>query len=240
MNFVLIHGAWLGGWCWRDVAHSLRQAGHQVYTPTLTGLGERAHLLNASVRLSTFIDDVSGVIECEELRDVVLVGHSFGAMVACGVVDRLPAAIRQLILLDGLVAQHGQAAITVLPPALQARRSNTDDPEELRMPAPAPQDFGLVDPAQIAWALRRITPHPLHGYTEPLALRHPLGNGVPTTYIAVTQPWYEPLAQVRAWVMAQSGWAWREIPTCHVPMISAPGLLVRELLAVTTALSENG
>ncbi|HEY8024981.1 MAG TPA: alpha/beta hydrolase [Burkholderiaceae bacterium] len=232
MNFVLIHGAWLGGWCWRDVAQQLRAAGHEVHTPTLTGLGERAHLLNPSVRLSTFIDDVCAVIECEELHDVILVGHSFGAMVACGVVDRMPAAIRQMILLDGLVVQHGQAAISILPPALQAQRSHTDDPAELRMPVPAAQDFGLIEPEQVAWAERRITPHPLRAYTEPLSLRHPIGNGVPVTYIAVTQPWYEPLAEVRAWVKQQADWAWREIPTCHVPMISAPQLLVQELLEV--------
>ena len=232
MNFVLIHGAWMGGWCWRDVARILRNAGHQVYTPTLTGLGERAHLLNPSVRLSTFIDDVCAVIDCEELSDVVLLGHSFGGMVACGVADRMPQAIRHLVFYDGVIAQHGQAAIVVLPPVVQAQRSHTDDPEELRMPVPAPEKFGLVEPQHVEWVLRRATPHPLNSYTEPLALRHPVGNGLPVTYIAGTAPWYEPLAAVRKWVREQTDWAWRELPASHAPMITAPDLLARELLDI--------
>ncbi|HSY28136.1 MAG TPA: alpha/beta fold hydrolase, partial [Burkholderiaceae bacterium] len=151
MNFVLIHGAWMGGWCWRDVARLLRAAGHQVFTPTMTGLGERAHLLNPSVRLSTFIDDACAVIESEELTDVILVGHSFGGMVASGVADRVGASIKHLIYLDALIAQHGQAAITLLPPIIQAERSQTDDPEGLRMSAPPPDKFGVFRPDHVAW-----------------------------------------------------------------------------------------
>jgi pimeloyl-ACP methyl ester carboxylesterase len=234
MNFVLIHGAWMGGWCWRDVARLLRAAGHQVFTPTMTGLGERAHLLNPSVRLSTFIDDACAVIESEELTDVVLVGHSFGGMVASGVADRIGASIKHLIFLDALIAQHGQAAITLLPPVIQAERSQTDDPEGLRMSTPAPDKFGVFLPEDVAWVQRRATPHPLHAYTEPLALRHPLGNGLPITYIAVTNPWYEPLAGVRAWVKQQPDWAWRELETGHAPMITAPELLARELIDIVT------
>jgi len=235
MNFVLIHGAWMGGWCWRDVARLLRQAGHDVHTPTFTGLGERAHLLHAGVRLSTFIDDVSGLIECEELDDIVLVGHSFGAMVACAVADRMGQVVRHLILVDGLVARHGQSALAVLPPPLQAQRGHTDDPEELRMPVPDPAQFGVVEPAQVAWVKRHMRPHPLNAYTEPLVLRHPLGNGLPVTYIAATQPWYAPLAPVRDMVKLQPGWRWRELPVCHAPMIDAPALLAQELLAIAAS-----
>ncbi len=232
MNFVLIHGAWMGGWCWRDVARELRAAGHQVFTPTMTGLGERAHLLTPSVRLSTFIEDVCRVIECEELIDVILVGHSFGGMVISGVADHMEDSIKCLIFLDALVAQHGQSAISILPPVVQAERSRTDDPDGLRMHTPSPESFGITDPAQAAWVLRHMTPHPLHAYTEPLALRHPLGNGLPCTYIAVTDPWYAPLIGVRAWVKQQADWQWREIPAGHAPMITAPQLLTQELLDI--------
>jgi pimeloyl-ACP methyl ester carboxylesterase len=232
MNFVLVHGAWMGGWCWRDVVRELRAAGHQVYTPTMTGLGERGHLLTPSVRLSTFIEDVCRVIEFEELTDVILVGHSFGGMVISGVADRMEESVKQLIFLDALVAQHGQSAISILPPVVQAERTHTDDPDGLRMHTPSPESFGVSDPAQAAWVLRRSTPHPLHAYTEPLALRHPVGNGLPCTYIAVTEPWYAPLVDVRAWVKRQADWQWREIPTGHAPMITAPKLLAQELLAV--------
>ena len=230
MNFVLVHGAWHGGWCWRDVASILRSNGHQVFTPTMTGLGERAHLLNAQVGLSTFIDDIAAVILSEELDNVVLVGHSFGGHVINGVADRMPQLLRQLIYLDGLVVQHGQSALSIMPPAVQAERTRTMDAEGLRMTIPSPDQFGLSDPAQLAWVMRQLTPHPLKGYTEPLQLQHPLGNGLPKTYIAVTDPWYPPLAELRQWVRSQPDWDWRELAACHNAMVSAPLALASLLM----------
>jgi pimeloyl-ACP methyl ester carboxylesterase len=230
MNFVLVHGAWHGGWCWRDVAAVLRTAGHQVFTPTMTGLGERAHLLNAQVGLSTFIDDIAAVILSEELDNVVLVGHSFGGHVINGVADRMPQLLRQLIYLDGLVVQHGQSALSIMPPAVQAERTRTMDAEGLRMTIPSPDQFGLSEPAQLAWVMRQLTPHPLKGYTEPLQLQHPLGNGLPKTYIAVTDPWYPPLAELRQWVRSQPDWDWRELAACHNAMVSAPLALASLLM----------
>ncbi len=230
MNFVLVHGAWHGGWCWRDVAAVLRTAGHQVFTPTMTGLGERAHLLNAQVGLSTFIDDIAAVILSEELDNVVLVGHSFGGHVINGVADRMPQLLRQLIYLDGLVVQHGQSALSIMPPAVQAERNRTMDAEGLRMTIPSPDQFGLSDPAQLAWVMRQLTPHPLKGYTEPLQLQHPLGNGLPKTYIAATDPWYAPLAELRQWVRSQPDWDWRELAACHNAMVSAPLALASLLM----------
>jgi pimeloyl-ACP methyl ester carboxylesterase len=232
MNFVLVHGTWLGGWCWRDVARQLRAAGHDVYTPTLTGVGERAHLFNPTIRLSTFIDDICAVIQCEELGDVILVGHSIGGMVISGVIDRIPAAINQVIFIDALIAQNGQAAITVLPPAVQAQRTQTEDPDELRLGMSTPDTFNMLDPQQVAWAMRRASAHPMHSYTEPLALRFPLGNGLPITYVAMTKPAYTPLAAVHEWVKQHSGWTWRELEAGHVPMITAPDLLARELIDI--------
>ena len=230
MNFVFVHGAWHGGWCWRDVAAVLRTAGHQVFTPTMTGLGERAHLLNAQVGLSTFIDDIAAVILSEELDNVVLVGHSFGGHVINGVADRMPQLLRQLIYLDGLVVQHGQSALSIMPPAVQAERNRTMDAEGLRMTIPSPDQFGLSDPAQLAWVMRQLTPHPLKGYTEPVQLQHPLGNGLPKTYIAVTDPWYPPLAELRQWVRSQPDWDWRELAACHNAMVSAPLALASLLM----------
>ena len=230
MNFVFVHGAWHGGWCWRDVAAVLRTAGHQVFTPTMTGLGERAHLLNAQVGLSTFIDDIAAVILSEELDNVVLVGHSFGGHVINGVADRMPQLLRQLIYLDGLVVQHGQSALSIMPPAVQAERNRTMDAEGLRMTIPSPDQFGLSEPAQLAWVMRQLTPHPLKGYTEPLQLQHPLGNGLPKTYIAVTDPWYPPLAELRQWVRSQPDWDWRELAACHNAMVSAPLALASLLM----------
>lgn len=234
MNFVLVHGAWHGGWCWRQVADKLRAAGHHVFTPTMTGLGERAHLLNGHTNLSTCIEDIAAVINAEELQDVVLVGHSFAGPVITGVADRMAERLSRLVYLDALVVQNGQSALSLFSAEVQQERSRTIDPEGLRMAIPSPEKFGVSDPAQQAWLKRRLTPHPLKAYTEPLMLRHPLGHGLPKTYIAVTDPWYAPLAALRDWVRTQPDWQWREIAAGHDAMVTAPDALADLLLAIAS------
>jgi len=230
--FVLVHGAWHGGWCWREVAARLRAAGHAVYTPTMTGLGERAHLLRADTGLATCIDDICAVIETEELRDVVLVGHSFAGVVISGVADRIAAHLRQLVYLDALIVQDGRSALSIFPPDVQRERQRTVDAEGLRIAIPDPSKFGVRDPQQAAWLQRRLTPHPLKAYTEPLLLQHALGNGLRKTYVAVTDPWYSPLASVREWVRVQQDWEYRELGAGHDAMLTSPDALaglLREL-----------
>ncbi|WP_235953564.1 alpha/beta fold hydrolase [Noviherbaspirillum galbum] len=234
MNFLLVHGAWHGGWCWRDVAGRLRQAGHAAWTPTLTGLGERAHLLDASTGLQTFADDICAVIECEELDEVVLVGHSFGGLVATLVADRMAARLKQLVYLDALIVPAGQSGMSILSPEVRRERSRTIDAEGLRMAIPSPDRFGVTDPVQAAWLSRRLTPHPLKGYTDTLDLVHPVGNGLPCTYVAVTDPWYPPLAGVRDWARRQPGWQWREIAAGHDAMVTSPESLTQLLLDIAS------
>ncbi len=229
MRFVLVHGAWHGGWCWRHVAVRLRAAGHEVFTPTMTGLGERAHLLRADTGLSTCIDDVSALILNEELDEVVLVGHSFGGPVISGVADRMPERLRQLIYLDAIVVVHGQSALSVFSAEVQRERRRTIDAEGLQMAIPDPAKFGVSDPAQADWLRRRLTPHPLKAYTDPLQLSHPLANGLRKTYIAVTDPWYPPLADIRATIHGQPDWEWRELAAGHDAMVTAPAALAQLL-----------
>ena len=114
-TFVLVHGAWHGGWCYKRVARLLRQAGHEVYTPTLTGPGERAHLINRAIDLNTHIQDIVAVIRCEELSDVVLCGHSYGGMVITGVAEQIAAKIRSLVYLDAFVPENGKSLMDYLP-----------------------------------------------------------------------------------------------------------------------------
>ena len=230
MNYVLIHGAWHGGWCWRHVARILRRAGHEVHAPTLTGLGERAHLLTPAVNLSTMIDDVCAVLEAEELEDAIMVGHSFGGHVLAGAADRMPQRMRRLVFLDALVVPAGASALSVLAPEVQQQRRRTIDAEGLRMAIPTPDKFGVSDPEQAAWLARHLTPHPLRSYEQPLQLRHPLGNGLPKTYVAVTDPWYAPLAAVRAQIQADAGWHWRELAAGHDAMVTSPESLAALLL----------
>ena len=116
-TFVLVHGAWHGSWCWKRVRQALQDAGHDVFTPTLTGVGERSHLLSLHVNLETHIDDVVNLIRWEDLSDVVLCGHSYGGCVISGVADRVPDRIRALVYLDAFVLRDGQSLHDTLPPA---------------------------------------------------------------------------------------------------------------------------
>ena len=121
-TYVLVHGAWHGGWCWRPVADALRAQGHRVFTPTQTGLGERRHLLSRDITLDVFVDDIANLMEAEELRDAILVGHSFGGIAISGVADRMPEAVRHLVFLDSIVLQPGQSPFGILPAEVVAAR----------------------------------------------------------------------------------------------------------------------
>jgi len=229
--FVLVHGAWHGGWCWRSVAAALRSAGHTVFCPTLTGLAERRHLLTAEVGLDTFVTDVASLIEWEELEGVVLVGHSFGGAVVAGVADRLPGRVDRLLFLDALVIDHGERPCDRVPPDVWATRVAAARAlgDGLTLPVPPPAAFGVFEAEQTAWLERRLTPHPLKSYTDPLLLARPLGAGLPVAYVASTDPVYAPLASARAFVRSR-GWLYREIATGHDLMVTAPAETARLLL----------
>ena len=231
-TFVLVHGAWHGGWCWRFVADRLTARGHRVFAPSLTGLGDRRHLLAAATSLDVPIADIENLIESEELSDVVLVGHSFGGLVASGVADRRPDAIRALVFLDSLLVENGQAAFDVLPASVVKERmdSMTASGQTLGMPVNGLAGTGIPDDHPLAdWVRRRLTPHPVATYRTPLTLKHPLGNGLPCTYVHCANPSYETLAAVREHVRALPGWQWEAIDTGHDAMVLAPDLLVEVL-----------
>src|SRR5579863_4233762 len=123
-SFVLVHGGTRGGWCWKRVAALLRQRGHDVFTPTLTGLGERAHLASPTIDLDTHIEDIISVIRAEELSEIVLCGHSYGGMVVTGVADRIAEKIRSLVYVDALVPKDGECAFDLLDPTVRKRMSD--------------------------------------------------------------------------------------------------------------------
>jgi pimeloyl-ACP methyl ester carboxylesterase len=227
-TFLLVHGAWHGGWCWRFVVDRLVGRGHRVFAPTLTGLGERRHLVEAATSLDVSINDIENLIEAEELSNVILVGHSFGGLVASGVADRMPQAIRSLVLLDSLLVENGQAAFDVLPKSIVEERMDSvkTSGQHLAMPVNGLKGTGIPDDHPLAdWVRRRLTPHPLATYTTPLALKHPLGNGLPRTYVHCANPSYDTLAAVREHIKTLPGWSWETIDTGHDAMVLAPDLL---------------
>jgi len=231
-TFVLVHGAWHGGWCWSRVAARLRERGHAVYTPTLTGLGERRHLISPQVNLDTHVEDVVNLLQFEELERVVLVGHSYAGIVISGVADRVPQRLRQLVYLDALLLEPGKSLFSDFPPAVVEQRLKAIRETGGGVGAAAalpPAAFGVKDPADAAWVARHLTPQPVGTYLQPLLLKAPLGNGLPKTYIECTGDPIATLEPTKARVRADAGWQLRTLATGHDAMVTAPAALT-ELL----------
>jgi pimeloyl-ACP methyl ester carboxylesterase len=232
-TYVLVHGAYHGAWCWKDVASGLRALGHEVATPTWTGLGERSHLLKLEPTLETFIEDVAQVLRYEDLRNVILVGHSFAGSVVSALADRMPERLRHLVYLDALVLRSGESSASRSPARIAAYRElalASDNP--LGIPPADPVHFGITNPQQVAWLKPRLTPHPLRTYYDELRLQHPLGNRLPATYIACSEPYFASTALSREIAQAMPGWSYREIATAHDAMVLRPKELTALLAAI--------
>ena len=229
---MLVHGAWHGGWCWRRVADRLQQAGHRVFTPTLTGVGERRHLLRAEVDLETHIRDILGVLDAEELENVVLVGHSYAGLVISGVAARAPKRLRRLVYLDALLVEDGQSWAEAFPPEVtEARRKSVVMTDGVKtIPAPDPAIYGFADPADTEWVRRRLTPHPFAPFEQKARWGGPLGGGVRRIYIDCTQPALAALGTMKDRYRGKPEWPFVELKTGHDAMVSAPEALARLLL----------
>lgn len=232
-TFVLVHGACHGGWCWKKLTPLLQATGHSVYTPTQTGLGERSHLLQPGLGLDVFIEDIANVLIWEDLRDVILVGHSFGGITITGLADRMPDRIRHLVYLDSLIVQDGESPMDILPPEVARARQEESLAISggLTMAVPSPELFGVTDPADAQWLHERCTPHPMSTYEDRLPLRHAVGNGLPVTYIAVT-PYYGPTTSSREYAKSRNDWTYLEMAAGHDAMVTNPQDLASLLLAI--------
>ena len=166
-TFVLVHGSWYGGWVWRNVKTRLCRLGHRATSPTLTGVGERAHIGNDSASLNTHTEDIVAHIEMEDLRDVTLVGWSYGGMVTTGVSARIPNKIKSLIYLDAFVPEDGKAMIDYLPREVQDEWNIYREEDKPIPPLPV-EFFRLKDPAIIKYVTSRVVPHPWRSVFEPL------------------------------------------------------------------------
>lgn len=230
-TYVLLHGAWHGGWVWQRVAPLLRAGGHAVLTPTLTGVSDRAHLLHRDVGLDTHTSDVVALIEAEDLHDVVLVGHSYAGQVVTAVADRIPERLRLRVYLDAFVGGDGEAAIDLLLPTIAGhyRESVATAGEDWLIPVRSLQVLGVTDDADLAWLAPRLTPHPWRTYTQPLALTG-AHEGVPATFIECTD-WMRAFRH-HAERAVDAGWPVLEIPTGHEAMVTAPAALAQMLMDV--------
>jgi pimeloyl-ACP methyl ester carboxylesterase len=223
-TFVLVHGAWHGGWCWNKLTPLLRAAGHLVFTPTLTGLGERAHLLTADIDLDTHIKDIASMLEYEDLQNVVLVGHSYGGMVIAGVAEALTSRVAQLVFLDGFLPENGKALTDYAPP-VPIRDDGWRVP-----PLGTSRDFGVTSESDIAWADPRLGDQPYRTMTQPVQLSAQMYESLPKTFIQLTElPWFVEAAE-RA--KRQGFRSYKLLSGGHDAMISQPRELSQILLEV--------
>jgi pimeloyl-ACP methyl ester carboxylesterase len=234
-TYVLVHGGGHGGWCYERVARLLRDAGHDVYTPTLTGLGERSHLGSANVDLDLHIQDVVAVLHYDDLHDVILVGRSYGGMVITGVGDRAAARIGRIVYLDAATPINGQSLVDVAGPVIEAVRPMgevVDGLELVLLPAPdAGLLYGVTEPADLAWTAERLAGHPWQCFEQPLRLTNeaalwaiPQYHIVCTSTLATRDP--DLMAKAR-----EEGRLW-DIDTGHDLMITEPEAVANALIEV--------
>lgn len=230
-TFVLVHGAWHGGWCWQRVTPLLRAVGHAVHAPTLTGLGERAHLAHRNIDLETHVADIIGLLEMEDLANVVLVGHSYAGMVIAGVADHAAARLKHLIYLDAFVPGQGKCLLDYWPAAARADLEKHAAATGFVEPTPLPA-YGVTKPADLAWAEPRLRPHPFATWTKPLKLKHGEAR-LPRAYIRCTNPARPVFEQFSRKLRDDPNWTYREIAAGHDAMIADPKGTADLLLALS-------
>jgi pimeloyl-ACP methyl ester carboxylesterase len=230
-TFVLVHGAWQGNWVWERVADRLRAAGHRVYTPSLTGLGERAHLAGPEINLDTHIADVIGVIEHHELNDVILCGHSYGGMVVAGVGDRVTDRIKSLIFLDAFIPTPGKSLFDMQPPEMAQRMRDEARAEGdgWRIKRLSGNYFRVANPDDIARLDRRAVDQPI-GTMEQKANITGAWETIPHLAYIRAAGHRGPFGQFADPLKSNERWRVFEVPCGHNVMLDLPDSLTGILL----------
>ena len=239
-TYVLVHGAWRGSWIWKPVRSKLQARGQEVFTPTLTGVGERCHLMSREVNLETHIADVINLIRWEGLTDVVLCGHSYAGCVVTAVADRIPEKISALVYLDAFVPDHGQSLHDTLP--LEARNQQLEAArtfgEGWKTP-PIPAQVFNVNAPDRDWVNRQSTPHPLACFQQPVRLTGAINQIADITFILATGWSPSPFPQFYDKAKAR-GWKTLTLACGHDVMLDEPEELTRELLAISSRSASQG
>lgn len=220
-TFVIVHGAWGGGWEWAEVAGCIRDAGQIVFTPTLTGLGERLHLGGPGTNLDTHIQDVVNVLEFEDLNDVILAGHSSGGMVVTGVADRVPDRLRHVVYIDAMIPRDNQSLLDLIGPELAGWviDSASERGDGWHVPTPDFVDEVPVGP----WARGRYVPQPIETMRQRIRLSRDVPDSLSRTFIYCTESdvsgMLEQFAQL---ARSTPGWRYRELPAIHDAQVTMP------------------
>ncbi len=230
-TFVLVHGAFHGGWCWRDFTPELEAKGHRVFTPTLTGLGDRFDEITTDVGLSTHIADVLGLYRAETLSDTVLLGHSYGGAVVTGVADAMPDALSTLIYLDAVIPENGKSVLDL---QHEERRqeflAKAKNFNGWQIPAPPVAFYGITDPVQQQWGDANCVPQPLKCFAETSALTGDWTRVADKAYIRCTKPPLPYMDKFQSFAEQQADWDVYEMATGHDCMVTEPQKLADILL----------
>jgi pimeloyl-ACP methyl ester carboxylesterase len=239
-TYVLVHGAWHGSWCWKRVRKALQVQGHEVFTPTLTGLGERSHLLTPKVNLETHIDDVVNLIRWEELSNVVLCGHSYGGAVVSGVADRVPDRIGALIYLDAFLLDDGRSVHDEVPAGqrnMQLEGAKVHG-QGWKVP-PIPAAAFNVNAKDAAWMDRQCTMQPLAAFQQPLRLSRKMDGVKDVTFVLATG--YEGSPFMPSYERAKAkGWKTVSVACGHDVMLDMPEELTTILLNAAPRTAASG
>jgi pimeloyl-ACP methyl ester carboxylesterase len=230
-TFVLVHGAWHGGWCWRRVADLLQKQGHKVFTPTMTGLGERSHLIDGKVNLATHITDIVNVIKWEGLGDIVLVGHSYGGMIISGVAEQARDAIGSIVFLDAFVPDNGDSlAAKASQPVREAIASLVEKGETAMKPVSAA--VFRVNEKDRAWVDAMCTPHPVATLTDKITVTGARDRVAKKAYIRAKGYPSVPFDGAQERLKADATWRVYELACGHDAMVDMPDRLTEILVEV--------
>lgn len=232
-TFVLVPGAYFGGWLWQRLTPFLWASGHTAYPLTLTGLGDRVHLARPDTDLDTHIVDLTNLLFYEDLQGVILVGHSYGGMVITGAAERVPGRIRRLVYLDALAPVDGESLVDLRP----GNRPPAGQEETDRLPVPFPVEEtrdNIPDLAEedAVWLHARMTPHPAQTRVQPVRFSNPDALAIPRTYILCTDNWDDSLPRDILRARSEPGWDYREMDGYHVPMVARSRELADLLLSM--------
>jgi pimeloyl-ACP methyl ester carboxylesterase len=230
-TFVLVHGAWHGGWCWRRVSDLLEKKGHKVFAPTMTGLGERSHLIGGKIDLATHVTDIVNVIKWENLNDIVLVGHSYGGVIISGVAEQMRDAIGSIVFLDAFVPANGDTlAAKASQPVREAIAGLVEKGETAMKPVPAA--VFRVNEKDRAWVDAMCTPHPVATLTDKITLTGARERIAKKAYIRAKAYPSVPFDGFYDALKTNSAWRVYELPSGHDVMVDMPDRLTEILLEV--------
>jgi pimeloyl-ACP methyl ester carboxylesterase len=233
-TFVLVHGAWHGGWCWRRVADLLEAKGHKVFAPTLTGLGERSHLMRAGINVSTHVTDIVNVLKWERLTDVVLCGHSYGGFVISGVAEQAADRIGSIVFLDAFVPLNGESMASITSQAVRDSLKAASERGEISVP-PRPAKAFLVNDADQDWVDSLTGPQPIETMTEQVRIAGARDRIAKKSYIragAYPNPGFD-AALARLKTKTDKAWRTYDVPCGHDVMVDMPERLAEILLEVS-------